>query len=210
MDAISHIKDGATIMMGGFGIVGEPHKLIDGILEAGIKDLTIITTDTAWEDKGSGRLVTERRCKKVIASHIGTNKQSGIQMNAGELEVELIPQGTLIECIRASAYGLGGILTPTGIGTAVEEGKQKINVDGKDFLIEKPLRADFALIFGAKVDRSGNITYKGVGMNSNHVMAGAANMTIVEAGELVDIGDIHPNHVNTPGIFIDYVVGGGK
>jgi len=207
-EALSYIKDGSTIMIAGFGAVGTPMGIVNAILEAGIKDLTIISNDTGWEDRGLGILVTARRVKKVIVSHIGTNKQSGAQLNAGELEVELVPQGTLAERIRCSAFGLGGILTPTGIGTAVAGSKIKMNVQGKDYLLEEPLRADVALLYGAKVDKAGNITYVGASVNFNQVMAGAADVTIVEAGEIVEIGEIDPNHVVTPGIFIDYIVGG--
>ena len=206
--AISFIKDGSSIMIGGFGAVGTPQRMVDALLEAGTKDLTIISNDTGWEDRGLGILVTARRVKKVIVSHIGTNKQTGMQLNAGEIEVELVPQGTLAERIRASAFGLGGILTPTGIGTAVEENKEKIVVNGKEYLLETQLRADFALLYGAKVDKNGNMAYKGAAVNFNQCMAGAADVTIVEAGELVEIGEIDPNQVITPGVFIDYIVGG--
>ena len=204
--ALSYIKDGSTIMIGGFGAVGTPMGIVNAILKAGIKDLTIISNDTGWEDRGLGVLITARRVKKVIVSHIGTNKQSGAQLNAGELEVELVPQGTLAERIRCAAFGLGGALTPTGIGTAVEEGKQSIVVQGKQYMLEEPLHADVALLHGYVVDKAGNITYKGAMVNFNHVMAGAAAVTIVEATKLVEIGKIDPNHVVTPGIFIDYVV----
>lgn len=206
--AISFIKDGGSVMIGGFGAVGTPQRIVDALLAAGTKDLTIISNDTGWEDRGLGILVTAKRVKKLIVSHIGTNKQSGIQLNAGELEVELVPQGTLAERIRSSAFGLGGILTPTGMDTAVEEGKQKINVDGKDYLLEKALRADVAILFAAKADTFGNMTYKGAAVNFNHIMAGAAAVTIVETDELVNIGEIDPNQVITPGVFVDYVVGG--
>ena len=206
--ALSHIKDSCTIMIGGFGAVGTPMGIVNAIMDAGIKDLTIISNNTGWEDRGLGVLITARRVKKVIVSHIGTNKQSGAQLNAGELEVELVPQGTLAERIRCAAFGLGGILTPTGIGTASGEGKQMLNLKGKDYLLEEPLSADVAILHGAKVDKAGNITYKGASVNFNHVMAGAADITIVEADEIVEIGEIDPNHVVTPGIFVDYIVGG--
>jgi len=205
-DALKHIKDGSSVMIGGFGAVGTPMGLVNGILNKGIKDLTIISNDTGWEDRGLGILITAKRVKKVIVSHIGTNKQSAAQLNAGELIVELVPQGTLAERIRASAFGLGGILTPTGIGTAVEEGKQVIEVKGKKYLLEEPLTADVAILYGAVVDKAGNVTYKGASVNFNHIMAGAADVTIVEAGKIVEIGEIEPNLVSTPGVFIDYVV----
>ena len=210
-EVISKIKDGASLMIGGFAVVGTPCGIVDTILEAGIKDLTIIGNDTGFEERGVGLLVTKRRVKKVIASHIGMNKQVGLQMSEGSLEVELVPQGTLVERIRAAAFGLGGVLTPTGLGTAVQEGKEVLNIDGKDFLLEKPLTADFALLYGEKADKAGNIAYRGAQVNFNHCMAGAAALTIVETGEVVEIGGIDPNQVVTPGIFIDFVVGtGGK
>ncbi|MCL2406443.1 MAG: 3-oxoacid CoA-transferase subunit A [Defluviitaleaceae bacterium] len=200
------IKSGMSVMIGGFGRVGRPDMLINAILEADIRDLTLITVDSGWEDASVGRLVAERRVKRLISSHIGTNKKSGVLMNAGEMEVELIPQGTLAERIRAAAYGLGGFLTATGIGTAVEEGKEKIMVNDNAYLLELPLTADVGLIYGARVDESGNMTYKGAAVNMNNVMAGAARLTICEAGELIKIGGIEPNSVITPGIFVDYVV----
>jgi len=206
--AISYIKDGDSVMIGGFGAVGTPQRIVDALLAKGIKNLTIISNDTGWEDRGLGVLITAKRVKKVIVSHIGTNKQSGLQLNAGELEVELVPQGTLAECIRAAAFGLGGVLTPTGLDTAVEENKEKITIDGKEFLVEKPISANVALLHAAKADTNGNMTYKGASVNFNHLMAGAADITIVEADEIVEIGAIDPNHVVTPGIFVDYIVGG--
>lgn len=156
--AIDQIKDGMTIMIGGFLGVGNPHKLIDALVEKGIKDLTIIANDTAFPEVGIGKLIVNKQVKKVIASHIGTNPETGNQMNSGETEVVLVPQGTLIEQIRAAGAGLGGVLTPTGIGTIVEEGKTKIEIDGKDYLLEKPLKADVALIFGSIVDKKGTYT----------------------------------------------------
>jgi len=144
--------------------------------------------------------------KKVIASHIGTNSETGRQMNAGEMEVELVPQGTLAERIRSGGAGLGGILTPTGIGTIVEEGKDKVKVDNREYIVEKPLKADLAIIFGTKVDKKGNIYYNYSTRNFNPLMATAADTVIVEAEELVEIGEINPNHVMTPGIFVDYIV----
>jgi acetate CoA/acetoacetate CoA-transferase alpha subunit len=206
--AVSLVKNGDVVMIGGFGAVGTPQRIVDALLEAGKKDLTVISNDSGWEDRGLGILVTAKCVKKLIVSHIGMNKQSGIQLNAGELEVELTPQGSLAERVRAGAYGLGGVLTPTGLGTAAQEGKRVINVDGKDYLLEKALRADVALLYAAKVDPNGNMAYKGAAVNFNHIMAGAAEITIVEAGELVNIGGIDPNQVITPGVFVDYVVGG--
>lgn len=206
--AVEHIKDGMTVMIGGFLGVGNPHKIIDALVEKGVKDLTIIANDTAFPEIGIGKLIVNKQVKKVITSHIGTNKETGRQMTEGETEVVLVPQGTLAERIRAAGAGLGGILTPTGIGTIVEEGKRKIEVDGKEYLLELPLRADVALIKGAKVDKKGNICYNKSARNFNPIMAMAADLVIVEAEEVVDVGEIGPNDVMTPGIFVDYIVKG--
>ncbi|WP_026895758.1 acetate CoA-transferase subunit alpha [Clostridiisalibacter paucivorans] len=209
-EAIDHIKDGMTIMVGGFLGCGSPHKLIDGLADKGVKDLTIIANDTAFVDYGVGKLVVNKQVKKVIASHIGTNKETGRQMNEGETEVELVPQGTLAERIRSGGSGLGGFLTPTGVGTIVEEGKEKMDIDGKTYILELPLKADIALIGGSKVDKKGNVYYNKSTKNFNTVMATAADVVIVEAEELVEIGDINPSDVMTPSVYVDYIVGGGK
>lgn len=209
-EAISHIKDGMTIMIGGFLGCGSPHRLIDALVEKGVKDLTLICNDSGFPDIGAGKLVVNRQIKKLIASHIGTNRETGNQMNAGELEVVLVPQGTLAEQIRAGGAGIGGFLTPTGVGTVIEEGKQKIEIDGKTYLLELPLRADVALIVGHTVDKFGNIVYYGATRNFNTLMATAADTVIVEAENIVEVGEIDPNQVVTPGIFVDYIVGGGK
>lgn len=208
-EAINHIEDGMTIMVGGFLGCGTPHKLVDKLVEKGVKDLTLISNDTSFVDFGVGKLVVNKQIKKLIASHIGTNKETGNQMNSGEMEVQLVPQGTLAEQIRAGGAGLGGFLTPTGLGTVIEEGKEKIEVNGKEYLLELPLRADVALIFGHKVDKAGNIVYRGATRNFNTVMATAADIVIVEAENLVEIGEIDQNEVVTPGLFVDYIVVGG-
>jgi len=207
-EAISHIKDGMSIMFGGFLAVGAPEKCIDALIEKGVKDLTIITSDTGFPDKGTGRLVVNKQVKKVIASHIGTNPETGRQMNAGEIEVELVPQGTLAERIRSAGAGLGGVITPTGVGTIIEEGKQKIELNGKEYLIEMPLHADVAILKGAKVDKKGNIYYRNSARNFNPIMAMAADLVIVEAEEIVEPGEINSNDVMTPGIFVDIIVKG--
>ncbi|EQF91367.1 butyrate--acetoacetate CoA-transferase subunit A, partial [Clostridioides difficile 840] len=160
-EALSHVKDGDTIMVGGFMANGSPENLIDYLCSKNIKDLTLICNDTGFIDKGVGKMVVNKQFKKIIASHVGLNKETGRQMNNNETDVELVPQGTLAEQIRAAGYGLGGILTPTGIGTLVEEGKQKIVVDSKEYLLEKPIYADVALLFASKVDKAGNLVYKG-------------------------------------------------
>lgn len=209
-EAVDMIKDGMTIMVGGFLGCKNPFKIVDAIIEKGVKDITLIANDTSFPEVGIGKLIVNKQVKKVIASHIGTNKETGNQMNSGELEVELVPQGTLAERIRAAGAGLGGILTPTGIGTIVAEGKEVIEVDGKQYLLEKPLKADIALIVGAKVDKKGNIVYKKATRNFNPVMATAADLVIVEADEIVEVGEIDPDDVMTPGIFINYIVGGNE
>lgn len=207
-NAIDQIKSGMTIMVGGFLGCGGPNNLLDALSKTDVKDLTLICNDTAFLEVGVGKLVVNKQFKKVITSHIGTNAETGRQMTANETEVVLVPQGTLAERIRAAGAGLGGVLTPTGVGTLVEEGKKKIEVDGKEFLLELPLKADVALIFGNKVDSKGNIVYSGATRNFNPLMAMAADTVIVEAEEIVEIGAISPENVITPSIFVDYIVGG--
>jgi acetate CoA/acetoacetate CoA-transferase alpha subunit len=203
-------------MIGGFLTCGTPCKLVDALVEKGVKDLTIIANDTGFASDtefakaGIGKLVVNKQVKKLIASHIGTNRETGNQMNSGEMEVTLVPQGTLAERIRAAGAGLGGILTPTGVGTVIEEGKEKIEIDGKEYLLELPLKADVALLLGHTVDKSGNIVYRGATRNFNALMATAADLVIVEAENLVEVGEIDQNHVVTPGLFVDYIVGGDK
>jgi acetate CoA/acetoacetate CoA-transferase alpha subunit len=208
-EAVNHIKDGMTIMVGGFLACGTPHKLIDALVEKGVKDLTLICNDSGFPELGAGKLVVNKQIKKLIASHVGTNPETGRQMNTGEMEVDLVPQGTLAERVRAGGSGLGGILTPTGVGTVIEEGKQKIEIDGKTYLLELPLRADVALIFGNTVDKYGNISYYGSTRNFNPLMAAAADLVIVEADKIVEVGEIDQNHVVTPGLFVNYIVDGG-
>lgn len=208
-EAVNYIEDGMTIMVGGFLGCGNPHRLIDGLVEKGTKDLTLICNDSSFPDIGVGKLVVNKQIKKLIASHIGTNSETGNQMNSGEMEVNLIPQGTLAEQVRAGGTGLGGFLTPVGIGTVIEEGKEKMEIDGKSYLLELPIRADLALIAGESVDKFGNIVYFGATRNFNQLMAPAADLVIVEAEEVLEVGDIDPNDVDTPGIFVDYIVNGG-
>lgn len=207
-EAVNMIQDGMTIMVGGFLGCRNPYVLVDALVAKGVKDITLIANDTSFPEIGIGKLIVNKQVKKLIASHIGTNKETGNQMNSGELEVELVPQGTLAERIRAAGAGLGGVLTPTGLGTVVAEGKDIITVDGKEFLLEKPLRADIALIVGAKVDKKGNVRYKKATRNFNPIMATAADIVIVEADEIVEVGEIDPDDVMTPGIFVNYIVGG--
>lgn len=208
MEALEHIQDGCSIMVGGFLGVGTPEILIDAIVEKGVKDLTIIANDTGFIDKGVGKLVANKQVKKVITSHIGTNPETGNQMNNQDIEVELVPQGTLAERIRAKGAGLGGILTPTGIGTVVAEGKESLTIDGREYLLEKPLGADIALIGGSLVDTHGNVAYKSTTRNFNPLMATAADLVIVGAREIVPVGDIKAEEIITPKIFVDYIVKG--
>ena len=204
------IKDDMTIMIGGFLGCGTPEKLIDLIIEMDVKNLTIIGNDTSFVDKGIGRLIVNNQVKKVIASHIGTNPQTGKLMNEGVLDVELSPQGTLIERVRAGGFGLGGILTPTGVGTLVEEGKEKLNINGREYLVELPLRADLALVKGSIADSFGNTFYKGTTKNFNPLIAMAADTVIVEADSVVNVGEIDPDLVMTPGVLVHHIVKGGE
>jgi acetate CoA/acetoacetate CoA-transferase alpha subunit len=204
--AITHIKSGMTIMVGGFLSNGSANKILDALAKSDIRDITVITNDTSFPDKGVGKLLEHKQIKKVIASHIGTNELTQQQMNAGEIEVEFVPQGTLAERVRAGGCGLGGVLTPTGLGTIIAEGKPIITVDGKDYLLEKPLHADIALIGASKGDESGNLVYYGTSQNFNPLMAAAADLVIAEIDEIVALGEIRPEQVHTPAIMIDYIV----
>lgn len=191
-------------MIGGFLRCGTPARIIEEILKNDICNLTLIANDTSTPDYDRGKLVVNKRIKKAIVAHIGTNPETGRQMNAGELEVELVPMGTLVERIRAAGSGLGGILTPTGVGTVVEKGKTVMEIDGRKYLLEKPLKADFALISAARADRFGNLFLPGTSRNFNVVMATAADTVIVEAGELSD-EPLKPDEITIPGIFVDYI-----
>jgi 3-oxoacid coA-transferase, A subunit len=205
-EAISHIKDGMTIHVGGFLACGTPESIVTALIEKGVKDLTIVCNDTAFVDRGVGRLVVNNQVKKVIASHIGTNPETGKKMHDGTMEVELVPQGTLAERVRAAGCGLGGVLTPTGLGTVVQEGKEVIEVDGRKFLLEKPIKADVAIIFGTTVDELGNVICAKTTKNFNPLMATAADVVIVEAAELVPGGSLDPDHLDISRIFVDYIV----
>ena len=204
-EAASYIKDGMTLMVGGFMGVGGPNKIMDAILERGVKDLTIICNDTAFPDKGVGKLVVNKQVKRVIASHIGTNPATIALMNSGELTVTFYPQGTLVECIRAAGAGLGGVLTPTGLGTVIANGKPVIAIDGKEFLLEKPIRADIALLHANIADESGNLIYKGTTQNFNPIMATAADLVIAEVDEVVPTGRLAPETIHTSSIFVNYL-----
>lgn len=205
---LDKLKDGMSVMVGGFLSIGTPEILIEEIIEKGIKNLTIIANDGGIPGAGVARLVEAGLVKRLIVSHIGMTPKVAELMNEGKLEVELVPQGTLAERIRAGGAGLGGVLTPTGIGTDVAHGKEVITVDNKEYLLEKPLHADVAIIRGSVVDGSGNVMYKGTTRNFNPLMATAADLVIVGAEKIVPDGTIAGEQIVTPGIFVDYIVGG--
>ncbi|HIC8438641.1 TPA: acetate CoA-transferase subunit alpha, partial [Citrobacter braakii] len=199
-------RDGMTIMVGGFMGVGTPPRLVEALLESGVRDLTLIANDTAFVDTGIGPLIVNGRVSKVIASHIGTNPETGRRMIAGEMDVQLVPQGTLIEQIRCGGAGLGGFLTPTGVGTIVEEGKQTMTLEGKTWLLERPLRADLALIRAHRSDMLGNLTYQLSARNFNPLIALAADITLVEPDEMVETGELQPDQIVAPAAVIDHIV----
>jgi 3-oxoacid CoA-transferase A subunit len=205
-EAAAMIKPGNRLAIGGFLAVGAPETIIDAMVENGNKDLHIIVIASDWEDRGVGKLVVNKMVKSAQVSHMGTNKTIQAQMNAGEIDIELVPQGTLMERVRAFGAGLGGILTPTGLGTIVAEGKKIITVDGKDYLLETAIPSDFALIKAHKADKLGNLTYRKTARNSNPIMAMAGKITIAEVDEIVEIGELDPEEVITPGVFVNYLV----
>lgn len=204
--AIAMIPDGASLMIGGFMGVGTPERVMDEIIRQGRRDLTVIANDTAKPGVGIGKLVGAKLLRKAIVSHIGLNPETQKQMIAETLEVELVPQGTLIERIRAGGFGLGGILTPTGVGTVVEEGKRRIDVDGKSYLLETALRANFALVHAFLADYLGNLSYALTARNFNPVIAMAADTVMVTAEHIVPVGVIAPDHVVTPAPLVDYLI----
>ncbi len=200
------VPDGARIMIGGFMGVGTPTKIIDALVAAGRKDLTLIANDTALPGRGIGKLVAARAFSRVVVSHIGLNPETQRQLNAGILEVELVPQGTLIECIRAGGVGLGAVVTPTGLGTPIEEGKQVLEIKGKKFLVEEPIRADFALIAARQADYLGNLEYSLTAQNFNPTMAMAADTVVAEPDHIVPVGVIPPDAVRTPASLVDHLI----
>lgn len=204
--AVAQVKEGMTVMVGGFLANGTPNAIVDALAQSGVKNLTLICNDTAYPDKGVGQLIANKQVKKLIVSHIGTNPCTSEQMNSGELDIEFVPQGTLAERIRSGGAGLGGFLTTTGMGTIVAEGKPVVCVDGKEYLLEKPLRADIALVGASVGDKSGNLIYQGTSQNFNPLMASAADLVIAEISELVEVGELAPEAVRTPAIFVDYIV----
>ena len=208
--AVEMIPDGASLMIGGFMGVGSPHRIIEELVRQGRKNLTVICNDTGKPGWGIGKMIEAKLIRKLIASHIGLNPETGRQMIAGETEVILVPQGTLAERIRAGGFGLGGVLTPTGFGTVVAEGKQTIEVEGKKFLVEAPLRADFALLAAHRSDYRGNLEYSLTARNFNMVMAMAADKVIAEPEHIVPVGMISPDAVATPFPVVDYLIERGQ
>lgn len=207
-DALANVKDGATIMIGGFLGVGSPLKCIEKLVEKKVKDITliVIVTTQPGGDYDLAPLFLNKQVKKVITSHVGTSPEVVAALKACEIEQELYPMGNLMEKIRCAGFGLGGALTPVGLGTLLENGKETLTIDGKRYLLELPLRADLALIKGMRADKMGNVEYDGVSINSNMVMAPAADITIAEVHEIVETGELDPMRVGTPGIFVNYVV----
>lgn len=207
-EAAALIQDGDTIMVGGFLGIGSPGTICDALVQKNVKDLTLICNDTAFPDKMVGKLIVNKQFKKIIVSHIGTNKETGRQMTAGELDVELNPQGTLAERIRSGGIGVGGFYTPTGVGTPVAEGKEMRVLDGREMLFETPLKAKVSYLKAAKGDKFGNLRYHATGMNFNPIMAFAGETVVAEVDELVDFLD--PDDVQTVGVLVDYIVRRGR
>jgi 3-oxoacid CoA-transferase subunit A len=207
-DAVALIPDGASILVGGFGLCGIPEHLIAALRDRGTKHLTLISNNAGVDDFGLGLLLKAGQVRKMIATYVGENKEFERQFLSGELEVELVPQGTFAERIRAAGAGIGGFFTPTGYGTLVAEGKETRLIDGKPYVLEPPLRADFAFVKAATGDRAGNLVYHRTARNFNPIMATAARVTIAEVEKLVDAGKIDPDHVITPGIFVQHIFQG--
>jgi acetate CoA/acetoacetate CoA-transferase alpha subunit len=205
-EAVSMLPDGASLMIGGFMGVGTPERVIDELVRQGKRNLVVVANDTATPERGIGKLIGAELVRRTVASHIGLNPETQKQMNAGKMAVDLVPQGTLIERIRAGGFGLGGILTPTGVGTVVQEGKRQIEIDGRSYLLETALRADFALVHAFVADYLGNLSYALTARNFNPIIAMAADTVIVTADHIVPVGVIAPDHVMTPGVLVDYLV----
>jgi len=205
-DAADLIPDGAVLLIGGFMGVGSPHRLIDALVAAGRRNLTVVANDTSRPGFGIGRLITARAVSRAVVSHIGLNPETQAQMMAKDIEVELVPQGTLIERIRAAGVGLGGVLTATGLGTEIAEGKQTVEVEGKTFLVEPPIRGDFALIGARQSDYKGNLEYSLTAHNFNPIVALAAETVIAEPLTIVPVGVIPPDAVKTPGVLVDHIL----
>ena len=209
-DAVALVPDGASIMMGGFGLCGIPENLIAALRARGTRNLTVISNNAGVDDFGIGLLLKARQVRKMISTYVGENKEFERQFLTGEIDVELVPQGTFAERIRAGGAGIGGFFTPTGYGTLVAEGKETRTIDGRHYVLEQPLRADFAFVKAWKGDRAGNLVYRRTARNFNPVMATAATVTIAEVEQLVEPGQLDPDHVATPGIFVQHILQGDK
>jgi 3-oxoacid CoA-transferase subunit A len=209
-EAVRDIQDGAVIMSGGFGLCGNPENLIAAIHRKGVKNLTIISNNCGTTDKGLGVLLQSRQVKKMIGSYVGENKELEKQYLAGELEMELNPQGTLAERIRAAGAGLGGFFTPTGAGTQIAEGKESRFIDGREYIFEKPLRADFAIIRAWKGDHWGNLVFRKTARNFGPVMATAARVTIAEVEHLVPVGELDPDQIHLPSVYVKRIFQGAN
>lgn len=205
-EAAAMISEKSRLAIGGFLATGAPETIIDALVEKGTRNLHMIVIASDWENRGVGKLVVNRLISSAQVSHLGTNKAIQAQMNAGEIAIELVPQGTLMERVRACGAGLGGILTPTGLGTVVQDGKQVISLEGKDYILEPAICSDFALIRAHKADKMGNLTYRKTARNSNPIMAMAGKITIAEVDEILEIGELDPEDVVTPGVFVNYLV----
>jgi len=208
--AVADVQDGSTIMVSGFGLCGNPENLIAALHRKGVKDLTLISNNCGTTDLGLGVLLKARQIRKIIASYVGENKEFERQFLSGEIEVELVPQGTLAERIRAGGAGIGGFYTATGVGTKVADGKETRVIHGREYLLEMPLRADFALVYAWKADSWGNLVYRKTTRNFGPMMCSAARVTIVEAPHVVAPGELDPDQVQTPGIYVKRVVKGEK
>lgn len=209
-EAVADVFDGAVTMFGGFGLCGIPENLIRALHVKGVKDLTVISNNCGVDEFGLGVLLQERQIKKIIASYVGENKTFERQMLSGELEVELVPQGTLAERVRAGGAGIEGFYTPTGVGTVVAEGKEVREIGGKMCVLERPLKADFAFVKAWKGDTTGNLVYRLTARNFSPMMATAGKITIAEVEELVEPGELDPDNIHTPGIFVQRIIKGGS
>ena len=205
-EALEGLRDGATIMVGGFGLVGIPENLIKGLAASGLKDLTVISNNCGVDDWGLGLLLKNRQIKKMVASYVGENKEFERQFLSGELEVELTPQGTLAERIRAGGAGVPAFYTPAGVGTPIGEGRETRNFDGKDYLLETALKADFSLVKAWRGDAMGSLIYRGTAQNFNPMIAAAGKITVAEVEERVEVGDLDPAQIHTPSIYVQRIV----
>jgi 3-oxoacid CoA-transferase subunit A/3-oxoadipate CoA-transferase alpha subunit len=206
-DAVAHVRSGDTVMVGGFGLVGAPLTLIDALVErSDATDLTIVSNNIGEPGRGLGKLLRQGRIRRGISSYFTSNPEAVDAVNAGEMEATLLPQGTFAEAIRAGGAGVGGFFTPVGAGTLLAEGKEERMLDGVAHVLELPLRADVALVYAARADRLGNLWYRHTARNFNPLMATAARVTIAEAGEVLDVGELEPESIHTPHLYVDMLV----